>query len=91
MTYYSILSNFTNQYSNQNIMKIEKIIGTVLMLISLYVGYLGIDKVSNNSKEVKVLGLEIDASNESGKEKGYLFIGLAVVLFAGGLYSINKK
>ena len=72
-------------------MKTEKIIGTVLILISLYIGYLGIDKVSNNSKEVKVLGLEIDASNESGKEKGYLFIGIAVVLFAGGLYSINKK
>lgn len=72
-------------------MKTEKIIGTVLILISLYVGYLGINKINSNSKEVKVLGLEIDASNESGKEKGYLFIGLAVVLFAGGLYSINKK
>lgn len=91
MTYYIVLSNFTNHYSKQNIMKIEKILGTVLILISLYIGYLGIDKVSNNSKEVKVLGLEIDASNESGKEKGYLYIGLAVVLFAGGLYSINKK
>lgn len=72
-------------------MKTEKIIGTVLILISLYVGYLGINKINNNSKEVKVLGLEIDASNESGKEKGYMYIGLAVVLLAGGLYSINKK
>ncbi|MBY0487494.1 MAG: hypothetical protein K2P85_09960 [Flavobacteriaceae bacterium] len=72
-------------------MKTEKIIGTVLILISLYVGYLGINKINNNSKEVKVLGLEIDASNESGKEKGYMYIGLALVLFAGGLYSINKK
>ena len=72
-------------------MKTEKIIGIVLLLVSLYVGYLGINKVANNSKEVKVLGLEIEASNESGKEKGYLFIGLAVVLFAGGLYSLNKK
>ncbi|WP_395063441.1 DUF5963 family protein [Flavobacterium sp.] len=72
-------------------MKIEKIIGTVLLLISLYIGYLGINKVSSSSKEVKVLGLEIDASNESGKENGFMYIGLAVVLFAGGLYSINKK
>lgn len=72
-------------------MKTEKIIGTVLILISLYVGYLGINKINSNSKEVKILGLEIDASNESGKEKGYIFIGLSVALFAGGLYSINKK
>lgn len=72
-------------------MKTEKIIGIVLLLVSLYVGYLGINKVTSNSKEVKVLGLEIEASNESGKEKGYMYIGLAVVLFAGGLYSLNKK
>ena len=72
-------------------MKLGKTLGIVLILGALYVGYLGINKVSNNSKEVKVLGLEIDASNESGKEQGFLYIGLAVVLFGGGIYSLNKK
>ena len=72
-------------------MKIGKILGSVLILGAIYIGYLGINKVSNNSKEVEVLGLEIDASNESGKEQGFLYIGLAVVLFGGGIYSLNKK
>jgi len=72
-------------------MKIGKILGAILIIGGLYVGYLGINKVSNNSKEVEVLGLEIDASNESGKEQGFLYIGLAVVLFGGGIYSLNKK
>lgn len=72
-------------------MKIGKILGAVLILGAIYIGYLGINKVSNNSKEVEVLGLEIDASNESGKEQGFLYIGLAVVLFGGGIYSLNKK
>ncbi|MFC4740954.1 DUF5963 family protein [Flavobacterium ponti] len=72
-------------------MKIGKILGAVLIIGALYIGYLGINKVSNNSKEVEVLGLEIDASNESGKEQGFLYIGLAVVLFGGGIYSLNKK
>ena len=72
-------------------MKIGKILGAVLIIGVLYIGYLGINKVSNNSKEVEVLGLEIDASNESGKEQGFLYIGLAVVLFGGGIYSLNKK
>ena len=72
-------------------MKIGKILGAVLIIGALYVGYLGINKVSNNSKEVEVLGLEIDASNESGKKQGFLYIGLAVVLFGGGIYSLNKK
>lgn len=72
-------------------MKIGKILGAVLILGAIYVGYLGINKVSNNSKEVEVLGLEIDASNESGKEQGFIYIGLAVILFGGGIYSLNKK
>ena len=72
-------------------MQTTKILGTVLLIAAIVLGYLGVTKVANSSSEVKVLGLEIDASNESGKEKGYMLIGLAVVLFAGGLYSINKK
>jgi len=72
-------------------MQRTKILGTVLLIAAIILGYFGVTKVANSSSEVKVLGLEIDASNESGKEKGYMLIGLAVVLFAGGLYSINKK
>jgi hypothetical protein len=72
-------------------MKIGKIIGAVLILASLYIGYLGINKVSNSSAKVEVIGIEIDASNDSGKEQGFIYIGLAVVLFGGGIYSLNKK
>lgn len=72
-------------------MKTGKIIGIILILGSLYLGYLGINKVSDNSAEVEVLGLEINASNESGKEKGFMYIGLAVVLFAGGVFSLKNN
>lgn len=72
-------------------MKIGKIIGIALIAVSLYMGYLGINKVSNSSAKIEVIGIEIDASNDSGKEQGFLYIGLAVVLFAGGVYSLNKK
>jgi len=72
-------------------MKATKIIGIVLAIVAVYLGYLGITKVSNNTKEVKVLGLEINASNESGKEKGYLYIGAAIILFAGGMFAIKKE
>ena len=43
-------------------MKATKIIGIVLIALSLYVGYLGVNKVSNNTAEVKFLGIEIDDS-----------------------------
>ncbi|HQA75228.1 hypothetical protein [Flavobacterium sp.] len=71
-------------------MKSNKIIGIILAVVALYLGYIGITKVSKSTKEVNVLGLEIDASNESGKEKGYLYLGAAVILFAGGMYSLKK-
>lgn len=67
-----------------------KILGIVLIFISLLIGYVGINKIGDNSKEVNILGLKIEASNESEKQQGYLYLGLAVLLFAGGVFIVNK-
>lgn len=71
-------------------MKATKIIGIVLIVFSLYLGYIGINKVSNNTNEVKFLGLEIDASNESGQNQGFIFLGLAGALLIGGIITLKK-
>ena len=71
-------------------MKATKIIGIVLIALSVYLGYLGVNKVSNNTAEVKFLGLEIDASNESGQNQGFIFLGLAAALIVGGIYTLKK-
>lgn len=72
-------------------MKTSQLIGIILLLGGLYLGYMGITKVSDNSAEVKVLGLEIDASNESGKETGYIYLAAGVLMFGGGIYSLKQK
>lgn len=72
-------------------MNATKIIGAILIIISLGFGYIGFNKVADNTKEINLLGIKIDASNESGKQKGFIYLGLAIVLFAGGIYSINKS
>ena len=72
-------------------MNTSKIIGIILIVFSIYIGYQGVNKISNNTAEVNLLGLKIDASNESGKSKGYLFVGLAIVLFAGGVFALKKE
>ena len=72
-------------------MNTSKIIGIVLIVVSLAVGYVGINKIADNTKQINLLGLKIDASNESGKEQGYLYLGLAVILLAGGVYTVNKS
>lgn len=72
-------------------MKSNKIIGILLIIGSLALGYFGFNKVSENNASVEVLGLELDASNKSGKEQGYLLLGFSLVVFVGGLYVTSKK
>ena len=72
-------------------MNSSKIIGAILILISLGVGYIGFNKIADSSNSVELLGVEINASNESEKEQGYLYVGLAIILFVGGIYTVNKS
>ena len=69
----------------------SKIIAAILIIISLGIGYVGFNKIADNTKSINLLGLKIDASNESGKQEGYLYLGLAIVLFVGGIYTMNKS
>ncbi len=72
-------------------METKKIIGGILIIISLVIGYMGVNKISANTQQVNLLGLKIDASNESGKQQGYFCLGLAAILFVGGIYTLNKS
>lgn len=72
-------------------MNSSKIIGAILIIISLGIGYIGFNKIADSSNSVELLGVEINASNESGKEQGYLYLGLAIILFVGGIYTVNKS
>jgi hypothetical protein len=71
-------------------MNLSKIIGIVIIIASLIVGYVGAKKVADSTNTVNLLGIKIDASNSSGKQLGYIYLGFALVLFAGGVYTINK-
>jgi len=72
-------------------MNTSKIIGILLIIVSLAVGYVGFNKIADNTAEINLLGLKIDASNESGKQQGYLYLGFALILIAGGIYTVNKS
>lgn len=78
--------NHQSDYMNTN-----KIIGAILIIVSLFIGYVGMNKVSQNDASVKVLGLKIDASNESAKNQGFIYIGLAAIMFIGGVVTLNRK
>jgi len=84
------LLKLEKQLKSKN-MNPSKIIGIILIVISLGVGYIGINKIADNTKEINLLGLKINASNESGKQQGYLYLGLGVILLVGGIYTVNKS
>ena len=72
-------------------MNTSKIIGLILIVVSLAIGYIGINKISDSTKEINLLGLKIDASNESGQQQGYIFVGVAIIIFAGGIFATKSK
>ena len=72
-------------------MDVKKIIGIVLIIASLGLGYMGVDKISNSSASVKVLNVDLGVSDKSGKEQGFLYLGLAVLLLGGGIYILKSK
>ncbi|HSN49269.1 MAG TPA: hypothetical protein VLR29_10955 [Flavobacterium sp.] len=71
-------------------MNATKLIGAILIILSLGIGYVGFNKIADSSNSVNILGVQIDATSESGKEQGYLYLGLAILLFVGGIYTVNK-
>lgn len=76
---------------NNQIMNTSKIIGSILIVISLMAGYIGFNKIADSSKEINFLGLKINASDESGKQEGFMYVGAAILLFAGGIYTMKSK
>lgn len=72
-------------------MNTSKIVGIVLIILSLAIGYKGYNKISESTAKVNVLGLKLEASDESEKNQGYLFLGIGAVLLAGGIYTLNKS
>lgn len=71
-------------------MKVKSIIGVVLIVLGLYLGYIGVNKLSNNTNEIKFLGLEIDASNEDGQTKGVIFMVVGALMIGGGAMVMKK-
>jgi hypothetical protein len=72
-------------------MNTSKIIGAILIIFSISAGYIGLNKIVDSTKEINFLGLKINASDESGKQEGYIYLGAAILLFAGGIYTFRSR
>lgn len=69
----------------------NKVLGIVLILAGLWLGYVGANKLTNNTNQINFLGIKIDASNEKGQTKGIIYLVGALALCAGGFVAIQKS
>ncbi len=72
-------------------MQVRNIIGVILIVLGLYLGYVGVNKISNNTNEIEFLGLEIDASNDEGQSQGVIYIVVAALMIGGGAVFMKGK
>ena len=69
----------------------KSVIGIILIAGAVILGYLGITNLQKSSKSVEILGIELTAEDNKGKEIAYIEIGAAVVALVGGIYLLGQK
>ncbi|HMM18212.1 MAG: hypothetical protein VB075_11980 [Petrimonas sp.] len=69
----------------------KSIIGIILIAGAVILGYLGITNLQKSSKSVEILGMEITAEDNKGKEIAYVEIGVAIITLIGGIYLLGQK
>jgi hypothetical protein len=69
----------------------KKIIAIILIVVGLGLAYMGYDTVSNSRASIEIGDLEISAGDQSQKQTGYVYFGLAAVALIGGGVVLAKK
>jgi hypothetical protein len=68
----------------------KKIIGILLIVTALLLGYQGIQKLDNSSASLEIGELEIAAKDQSSQTTGFIYLGGAALLLLGGVV-ITKR
>jgi len=69
----------------------KQIIGILLIVAALVLGYMGIRGLGESSKSVELLGMEITAEDGAAKQNAYIELGLGVIALVGGVYLLGGK
>ncbi|WEK37144.1 MAG: hypothetical protein P0Y53_06495 [Candidatus Pseudobacter hemicellulosilyticus] len=69
-----------------------RIIGIILIVVGILLGYYGFTKLDNSKADVKIGDLEISAKDKPNTTSAWLMIGAGVVgLVAGGAMLAKKE
>ena len=68
-----------------------KIIGIILIVLAVYLGFNGVNMFASSGESVDILGVEISAEDNKQKSTALLYVGLALISFLGGMFLVRKK
>jgi hypothetical protein len=63
----------------------KRLLGLLLILGALALGYLGYTRLQENKAEIKIGELEISAQDKQSKQEAYVFFGLGAICLIAGL------
>ena len=66
-------------------------LGILLIILALFLGYAGINKLDDSGETVKFLGITISAHDQEAKETGYILLAGAALCLIGGIMSMQGK
>ena len=69
----------------------RSLIGLILIIGGIILGYFGYDKYQNSSANVKIGNAEISIGNENDKTSSYIMMGGGVILVIAGAIMLSKK
>ena len=69
----------------------KKIIGIALIVLAIYLGYVGINMFSDSTASVEVVGIELKAEDNQQKTTSFLYMGGAVLCAIGGVILLKSK
>jgi hypothetical protein len=68
-----------------------RIIGVILLIGGILLGYFGYQKLDKNKADVKIGDLELSAKDEGNTTSAYVMMGAGVVALIGGAVMLARK
>lgn len=68
-----------------------RILGVILLIGGILLGYFGYQKFDNNKAGVKIGDLEITAKDESNTTTAYIMMGGGVIAIVAGAVLLSRK
>lgn len=69
----------------------KQVIGIILIVVAVYLGYIGITGLQESSNAVNILGLELKTEDSGAKQTAIVELIGARIALIGGIYLVGSK